>query len=1297
MASSRAPPASAPAATPPEYQTASNPNHVAAGFLTACETCHNATDASWDLGRYTHTVWPLQGAHVAPDCATCHTGGVFSGLGSACVSCHLTDYQTADEPNHLTAGFPTACETCHRVSDTSWDQGVFDHNASFPLVGVHAAQQCAACHAGSVFQGTPRECVGCHQPDYDAATNPNHVAAGFLTACETCHNATDASWDLGRYTHTAWPLQGAHVAPDCATCHSHNVYAGLGSACVSCHLTDYQTADEPNHLTAGFPTACETCHRVSDTSWDQGVFDHNASFPLLGVHASQACNACHASGVFQGTPRDCVGCHTSDYRNSRHPDHAAAGFANTCESCHEATDTTWHEGRYTHASWPLQGAHVRPDCALCHPQNVFAGMGAECISCHNQAYHSASNPNHRAAGFPTACEICHRVSDASWDQGVFDHNASFPLLGVHAAQQCAACHAGGVFQGTARECAGCHQPDYDAASNPNHVAAGFLTACETCHNATDASWDLGRYTHTVWPLQGAHVAPDCATCHSHDVYTGMGSECMSCHQTDYQSADEPNHLSAGFPTACETCHRVSDTSWDQGVFDHNASFPLVGVHAAQVCNACHSTGIFQGTPRECAGCHTSEYQSASNPNHLAAGFLTACETCHNAADASWDLGRYTHTVWPLQGAHVAPDCATCHSHDVYAGMGSECVSCHLTDYQSADEPNHLTAGFPTVCETCHKVSDTNWDQGVFDHNASFPLVGVHALTRCADCHAGGVFQGTPRECAGCHQSDYDAATNPNHLAAGFLTACETCHNAADSSWDLGRYTHTAWPLQGAHVAPDCATCHSHNVYAGMGSACVSCHLTDYQTADEPNHLSAGFPTACETCHRVSDTSWDQGVFDHNASFPLVGVHAAQQCAACHAGGVFQGTPRECVGCHTSEYQSASNPNHLAAGFLTACETCHNAADSSWDLGRYTHTVWPLQGAHVAPDCATCHSHNVYAGMGSACVSCHLTDYQTADEPNHLSAGFPTACETCHRVSDTSWDQGVFDHNASFPLLGVHALQSCADCHIGGVYQGTPRQCAGCHTSEYQSASNPNHVAAGFLTACETCHVASDASWDLGRYPHTVWRLQGAHVAPDCTTCHSHNVYAGMGSACVSCHLSDYQGAADPNHTTAGFPTACESCHRVSDTSWDQGVFDHNTTFPLLGSHAAQPCSACHTGGVYQGTPRECAGCHLGDYQAARDPNHITAGFPTTCDTCHRAADSSWDQGVFTHTWFPITSGAHRGFECSECHTTPSSFAIFSCTTACHPRSETDRDHDEEPGYRYDSNACYSCHPNGKSD
>jgi hypothetical protein len=38
--------------------------------------------------------------------------------------------------------------------------------------------------------------------------------------------------------------------------------------------------------------------------------------------------------------------------------------------------------------------------------------------------------------------------------------------------------------------------------------------------------------------------------------------------------------------------------------------------------------------------------------------------------------------------------------------------------------------------------------------------------------------------------------------------------------------------------------------------------------------------------------------------------------------------------------------------------------------------------------------------------------------------------------------------------------------------------------------------------------------------------------------------------------------------------------------------------------------------------------------------------------------------------------------------------VFSCTV-CHARGDTDSHHRSVTGYRYDSAACYACHPNGR--
>jgi hypothetical protein len=134
-------------------------------------------------------------------------------------------------------------------------------------------------------------------------------------------------------------------------------------------------------------------------------------------------------------------------------------------------------------------------------------------------------------------------------------------------------------------------------------------------------------------------------------------------------------------------------------------------------------------------------------------------------------------------------------------------------------------------------------------------------------------------------------------------------------------------------------------------------------------------------------------------------------------------------------------------------------------------------------------------------------------------------------------------------------------------------------------------------------------------------------------------------------------------------------------------------FALVGVHATQACTACHVNNVYRGTQRTCVGCHLTAYNNSRNPNHAATGFPTTCETCHKPTDSTWAQGTFNHTRFPVPHRGHSG--CAECHTTPNNFAVFSCTT-CHGRSETDGHHRGRSGYVYESNACYSCHPNGRA-
>ena len=77
----------------------------------------------------------------------------------------------------------------------------------------------------------------------------------------------------------------------------------------------------------------------------------------------------------------------------------------------------------------------------------------------------------------------------------------------------------------------------------------------------------------------------------------------------------------------------------------------------------------------------------------------------------------------------------------------------------------------------------------------------------------------------------------------------------------------------------------------------------------------------------------------------------------------------------------------------------------------------------------------------------------------------------------------------------------------------------------------------------------------------------------------------------------------------------------------------------------------------------------------------------------------WEGAEFDHLqYFPIYSGEHRQGEvwtsCSDCHPNSNNFAVFDCLE-CHPSSEMNEEHEEVPGYVYQSPACLDCHPTGE--
>jgi hypothetical protein len=632
----------------------------------------------------------------------------------------------------------------------------------------------------------------------------------------------------------------------------------------------------------------------------------------------------------------------------------------------------------------------------------------------------------------------------------------------------------------------------------------------------------------------------------------------------------------------------------------------------------------------CAGCVFAGTQPQTNSRSPHGNLNLPCQNCHTTE--GWKPIRaipefdHNQTKFPLRGLHQNVACTQCHTKSVFSNVGTKCADCHADIHKRQFGPR---------CEQCHTVNGWNVSvKQINDHQNRFPLLGAHAVLDCASCHTGaatGQFQGLSTHCYSCHSKDYRQASIPSHVSGKFPVTCEECHSM--ENWLGAKFDHAAvgFPLSGGHAVPprECADCHINNNYNLSTTACVSCHLKDYQGTTNPNHVSSKFPQTCEQCHNT--TSWSNASFNHNLTgFPLTGMHTVppRQCSECHVNNNYNLTNTACLSCHLKDFQGTTNPNHVSSNFPQTCEQCHNT--TSWLNATFNHsaTGFALSGAHATPPrvCTDCHLNNNYNLTTAACASCHLKDYQGTTAPNHVQSGFPQTCEQCHDT--VLWTDATFDHaTTGFALTGMHTVppRACADCHINGNY-----------------------------------------------------KLNS--------------------TACVTCHLNDYNGAVTPvNHISAGFPTTCELCH---DTKlWTDGVFNHNNTpFPLTGMHTSPPrlCADCHVNNNYTTLPTMCVGCHQADYNATTNPGHAAQPqfFPTTCQTCHNT--TNWLQATFNHaqyTPFPINHGNANGV-CSTCHINSNDYSVFQCTN-CHGKSQTDSDHRGVNGYVYNSVNCYQCHRNGQ--
>ena len=380
----------------------------------------------------------------------------------------------------------------------------------------------------------------------------------------------------------------------------------------------------------------------------------------------------------------------------------------------------------------------------------------------------------------------------------------------------------------------------------------------------------------------------------------------------------------------------------------------------------------------------------------------------------------------------------------------------------------------------------------------------------------------------------------------------------------------------------------------------------------------------------------------------------------------------------------------------SCSKCHSP--ESWDLDReiysfdHNSTNLPLEGQHVAINCRMCHPTLVFSEAETDCFSCH-TDMHSQTVGND--------CARCH--TPQSWIvENIADvHRQSrFPLQGPHYLATCLDCHLSAAqlrFEPLGVECMDCHTQDYQSATNPDHVLGNFSTDCIECHSMNTFEWGGSGFNHTFFPLTQGHEVYDCKQCHDGSDYANISAECVSCHQEDYNSTTNPNHLTVDFSTDCMECHTTLP-EWKPALYEHDA-FPLNQGHTGIDCMQCHDPADYSNISAECVSCHLDDYNNTTNPSHIGANISTDCMECHTTLPGWKPAEIRIHDtqFFPIYSGKHAGewADCATCHSNPSNYSVFSCFE-CHEHNQTSMDdkHSGEPGYIYTSTACLDCHPQG---
>lgn len=193
---------------------------------------------------------------------------------------------------------------------------------------------------------------------------------------------------------------------------------------------------------------------------------------------------------------------------------------------------------------------------------------------------------------------------------------------------------------------------------------------------------------------------------------------------------------------------------------------------------------------------------------------------------------------------------------------------------------------------------------------------------------------------------------------------------------------------------------------------------------------------CVGCHEGIRGYWEESAHGYALVDPAfqeawTQQGSPQECLACHSTGFDPATGEyneggvSCLSCHSpvpANHPDAYMPTDVSSRL---CGNCHLDTFQEWEISEH---------GEQGMTCNQCHNpHTSKLRVGTSqelCNSCHNTEGHYYSFTGHAREGL--LCTDCHLRVNDSPDAGTMGHGAREHTFKVD-LQSCNDCHLGDMH------------------------------------------------------------------------------------------------------------------------------------------------------------------------------------------------------------------------------------------------------------------------